>query len=94
LEEESVAETVLAIVEVVGTVKATKNEPTLLVVVVPVSVSGEPFHVAVTVFEPPNPIPVIVTVEPGVPEGGTNVMNGVTVKVAVAERAPSLACIV
>jgi hypothetical protein len=79
----SVIVTVLAPVVEAGTVNvALVNEPVLLVLVVPLRVTGTPSKVAVIVLEPAKPVPDTVTVEPTFPLVGLSVMAGITVNEA------------
>jgi hypothetical protein len=74
----------------VGTVKvAPENEPVAFVLVMPLSVIGDPAYVAVIVFEAAKPEPDTVTIEPALPLVGFREIDGVTVNVAFAafERA-------
>ena len=59
------------------------NDPALVVLVVPVNVTGIPLNVAVMLCEPLKPVPEIDTVEPMFPLVGFRVIVGMTYNVAV-----------
>ena len=62
-----------------------ENEPVASVLVVPVSVIGDPANVPVIVFVAAKPEPDMITIEPASPLVGLREIEGVTVKVAIAK---------